>query len=68
MDCSFEEWLVALADKLWKGTRDETLELRVIDEIAQRLGQDRWDVFMKLDSFFEALAADGPKRLAAARQ
>lgn len=32
MICSTEELIVALADKLWKGKRDEALELMVIDE------------------------------------
>ncbi len=63
MEVSFEELLVALSDKLWKGKREENLELRVIDEVAMRLGKDRWDVFSDLDSCFERVAADGGSRL-----
>lgn len=64
MKVSLEELLVALSDKLWKGKREENLELRVIDEAAMRLGKDRWDVFSELDSCFEKIASDGESRLA----
>lgn len=60
---SFEERLVALADKLWKGKREEALELLVIDEAASKLGADRWDLFARLDSLFEEVASTGPERL-----
>ncbi|NHZ62140.1 phosphohydrolase [Massilia genomosp. 1] len=60
---SFEELSVALADKLWKGKREEELELRVIDMIAAQRGQLRWDVFTTLDSAFEDIAAGGGERL-----
>ena len=66
-DVSLEERTVALADKLWKGKREESLELRVIDQVAQRLGVDRWDVYARLDSVFEEIAADGPQRLEQSR-
>jgi putative nucleotidyltransferase with HDIG domain len=64
---SLEELLVALADHIWKGTREERLELAIIDNVATQLGVCRWDVFVKLDSAFEAIASDGPSRLAMAR-
>jgi hypothetical protein len=62
-DVRFEDRIVALADKLWKGKREAALELAVIDEAAARLGLSRWDVFTQLDSKFEDIAADGPERL-----
>ena len=58
-----EELSVALADKLWKGKREEDLELLVIDKAAQHLGTDRWEVFAALDSVFEDIAAGGTERL-----
>jgi hypothetical protein len=58
-DCALEELVVALADKLWKGVRVPDLEMRVIDRIG-----DRWKNFVALDSAFEAIANEGPKRLA----
>jgi hypothetical protein len=64
---SFEERSVALADKLWKGKREESLELAVIDDAAARLQQTRWDLFTRLDEVFEQIAADGPARLERSR-
>ncbi len=67
MECSLEELLIALADKLWKGKRVEALEMRVIEEISQLLKKDTWDLFTLIDSAFEAIAADGYDRLQASR-
>jgi hypothetical protein len=64
---SFEERLIALADKLWKGKREEALELLVIDEVALRIGVDRWDAFGRLDTKFEEIAAGGTERLQRSR-
>lgn len=66
-DVSLEERTIALADKLWKGRREEGLELYVIDEVASRLALDRWDVFGVLDSVFEEIAAGGAERLGRSR-
>lgn len=63
MSVSFEELIIALADTLWKGSRDADLELRIIDGVAARLKTDRWDLFEVLDSLFEEIAADGVERL-----
>ncbi len=62
-ECSFEELLVALADNLWKGKREEELELMVVDKTAKKIGENRWDIFTEMDSCFESIAADGPNRL-----
>jgi hypothetical protein len=64
MDLSLEELIVALSDKLWKGERISSLELRVIDRVAVMLHKDRWDVFSELDDCFEQVAATGNLRLA----
>jgi hypothetical protein len=66
-DVSFEERTVALADRLWKGMREPLLELGIIDEIAERLGVSRWDVFERLDTTFEEIAAGGDERLQRSR-
>jgi putative nucleotidyltransferase with HDIG domain len=58
-----EDRVVALADKLWKGVRTPDLEAAVIDEVAGRLGVDRWAVFGRLDDRFERIADDGVDRL-----
>lgn len=62
-DVTLEERTIALADKLWKGKREEELELCVVDEVASRLGVGRWDIFESLDSVFEEVAAEGAERL-----
>ena len=49
-------WL-RYTDKLWKGKREERLELRIIDQIAKRLNKDRWDIFSELDESFEEIAS-----------
>lgn len=64
MTVRFEELLVALADALWKGVRRPALEQRVIAEAAARKGVATWDLFVALDTAFEAIAADGDARLA----
>ena len=62
-EVTFEERIVALADKLWKGKRIAELELSIMDEIAIRLGISRPDIFEKLDATFEGIAAGGAERL-----
>ena len=63
IECSFEEYLIALSDKLWKGKRENLLENIVIDQASELLNQDRWEVFIKLDSCFEKIASEGDTRL-----
>jgi HD domain len=63
LDCDFEELVVALADNLWKGKRNTELENKVITKVAAISDQDYWDLFIKLDSEFEKVAAEGSLRL-----
>lgn len=63
-EARIEDRLVALADKLWKGKRDEALEAALVDELARVTRRERWDVFAKLDEAASAIAARGPDRLA----
>jgi len=65
---SLEGRSVALADNLWKGKRVAELELAVIDDVAARLGVDRWDIFTRLDEAFEEVAAAAPSRLKRSRK
>lgn len=58
-----EDRLVALADKLWKGKRDADLEGALVDELAKRLGRDRWAIFGVIDDLCETIAEEGPDRL-----
>lgn len=68
MEVSFEELMVALADTLWKGVRSYELERRVVDHVASLGTANRWDLFIDLDTLFEKIAADGPRRLERSRQ
>ncbi len=67
MECSLEELLVALADKLWKGVRYAELERRVTEGVAAKSGKAFWDVFVELDTAFEEIAAGGSGRLERSR-
>lgn len=64
LDCTLEELLVALADKLWKGVRVPALEQRVIQTAATLTRRDLWTLFVPLDTGFESIADAGPSRLA----
>lgn len=58
-----EDLLVALADKLWRGKRDETLEATLCEHIAERTDQERWQIFAELDDIATTIAADADERL-----
>jgi hypothetical protein len=62
-DCTIDDALVALADKLWNGKRDEALENHLVSRIASQLRRAPWDVYVQLDAICEEIAADGPERL-----
>ena len=63
MECSLEELLIALSDKLWKGVRRADLEEAVIRNSGERSGRDYWDLFVSMDSCFERIADEGAARL-----
>ena len=60
---SLEELVIALADKLWKGSRNSPLEEAVIARVALTTGRDRWEVFLELDGIFEEVASGADARL-----
>jgi hypothetical protein len=62
-EAKLEDRLVALADKLWKGKRDEALETALALELAAATGRARWDVFTVFDEVAERVAASGSSRL-----
>ncbi len=41
--------LVAFADTIWKGKRNEALEREIAQQIARRCREETWEVYMKLD-------------------
>ncbi|WP_240521662.1 HD domain-containing protein [Amycolatopsis vastitatis] len=59
-DVTFEDLLVSLADKVWKGKRVPELEQRV----TARLGGPAWETFLALDDELERIAAGADARLA----
>ncbi len=68
MPVSFEELLIALSDKLWKGKRVDALEQRIVEQVAQQRDEPVWSIFGDLDDLFEAIAEEGTKRLARSQQ
>lgn len=61
---ALEDYLVALADHIWKGSRNETLESKVAGRIAESLGIETWEAFMGLDEIVAEVASRGEERLA----
>ena len=62
-DNTLEDLLVALADTLWKGCRNQKLEQMIIARISSSIQQDFWDVFIVADSLFEKVSDGGTERL-----
>ena len=60
----FEDLLVTLADKCWKGKRVEKLESLIAEYIASRTKRETWDVFMLLDDILQKITKDADERLA----
>ena len=59
-----EDYLVALADHIWKGSRNDALETMVAGRIAESLGTETWEAFMGLDEIVAEVASRGEERLA----
>ena len=58
-----EDYLVALADHTWKGSRNDALETMVAGRIAESLGTETWEAFMGLDEIVAEVASRGEERL-----
>jgi len=58
-----EDLVVALADRVWKGCRDERLESRTAAVISQQTGQTQWEAFMLLDDLLTTIASRSVERL-----
>ncbi len=55
--------LVAFADTIWKGKRNEALEREIAQQIARRCREETWEVYMKLDDIACELAKDAHDRI-----
>ena len=59
-----EDLLVALSDEIWKGGRNDRLESRVSQAIADETGLMVWEVYLWLDQVLVEIAEDADGRLA----
>jgi hypothetical protein len=62
-DATVEDQLVSLADKIWKGRRQDDLEQLIVARIAAASSEKAWDVFMKFDDVLSRIAAGADERL-----
>ncbi|HEX3747058.1 MAG TPA: HD domain-containing protein [Bryobacteraceae bacterium] len=58
-----EDLLVAAADKVWKGKRDDALEQALVHRIATLSGDEPWQVWLAVDDILTRLAEAAPERL-----
>ena len=58
-----EDLLVALADKVWKGKREDVLEQALAQRIAAASGEELWEVWLRLDDILFEIAATAEERL-----
>jgi hypothetical protein len=59
-----EDLLVALADKCWKGKRDNELEAAIVTLIAKELNVEAWVCYSALDEILQEIASKADARLA----
>ena len=58
-----EDLLVALADQIWKGRRDQELAELGTDHLVLQTGKSRWQAFIELDDLLADTAAATNERL-----
>lgn len=58
-----EDLLVALADHVWKGKRNEELEALVVKRIAEKTSLEHWEVFAGVDEILDDVASLAGARL-----
>ena len=63
-DTGIDDYLVSLADKVWKAKRVPDLEDLVTAHLATTCGIEQWQAFARLDDILDGLAADADQRLA----
>lgn len=64
---TIEDLFVALADTLWKGKRIHELEELAIRRLAELAGTEIWNIFVELDTLFQAVAEQADGRLERSR-
>ena len=61
---SVEDFVVALADEVWKGRRFPDLEALLVKRIAGQTGLPEWQAFSRLDEILGEIAEGADGRLA----
>ena len=61
---SVEDFVVALADETWKGSRSPVLESVITKAIAGQTGVEEWQVFSRLDEILGKISEGADERLA----
>jgi hypothetical protein len=59
-----EDWLVMLADHIWKGARRPLIEDNLRDLIAVQTHSPAWEVYLNLDDLLVQISAGADERLA----
>lgn len=62
-DTKIEDWIVSLADKVWKGKRVIDLEDLIVQHISDTLNKEKWEVFCELDDHLSKISQDSDERL-----
>ena len=62
-DVQVEDLLVALADQVWQGARDEELETALLQRLAASDDSELWEAYMTLDELLTTLASEADRRL-----
>ena len=64
---TFEELVIACADKLWKGKRVADLEELLVKRVSEEIQLGFWEAFTCLDGCFEEIAGGSDERLERSR-
>ncbi|MFC6017467.1 HD domain-containing protein [Plantactinospora solaniradicis] len=62
-DVTIDDLLVSLADKVWKGRREQDLETLVVGRLAGAGDEQPWAAFMGLDDVLGRIAGEADARL-----
>lgn len=63
MDIQLEDLLVTFADKIWKGARDDELELALAQQIASRGSIEFWESYQNIDKMASKLSEGAHERI-----
>lgn len=63
-DAPVEDCLVALADNIWRGRRDQEVESALISAITRQTGEAQWQIYSALDDMITEIASGADERLA----